>query len=197
MTFPITRFQSVSFELIHDTRIASARLNRYRKQGSKEPYFEFELDTDLYDYEYGLAIGAELDAYQGELELFDLPNPIVPINSLTNAVLAYDASVGDTQITLSTPHNSKTGVVSAGDFLQIEGSTKAYSIRIDEYNSNASGQVVVRLSQPLIKNYDAGAEINYGEDVVFQCCLTSRDSTEISGSQGRKISYSLEVIEQI
>ena len=191
MTFPVSAFSNIEFELVSDTRAAEARLFRYTSKGSKEPYFMFALTTTPVGYAEGMALAAELDSYQGELETFTLQSPFTAIGNATSMSLTdtFDKGVKVINVTCS-------GTPSAGDFIQISGSTKAYSIR--RVNGTGAGTYDLTLSQGLIQKYFDYATIKYASQVSFQVCMTNRDSAKIDAKKGmNEFVFDVELIEQL
>tara|TARA_B100001063_G_C16778208_1_gene567788 strand:+ start:2555 stop:3142 length:588 start_codon:yes stop_codon:yes gene_type:complete len=194
--FPIDKFSAVKAELVVDSRAPAARLYRYKSAGTLTPYYRFTLTSPPLEYREAMAVDATLDSYHGNLVNFPLQNPLPQIKSRTGLFLYVTASKGDSQITVGGFPSNEVDAAVAGDFLKITGSQKSYRI-LSDATANASGQCVIKLTQPLIQAYSAPAVIDYGADVVFQVCMEDRDSGEVSVQNNKFVVHDVELIEQI
>ena len=194
--FPTNDFESIQAELISHTIIPKARLRRYRSKSGKEPYYQFSLQSQVKPYREFSRIDAVLDSYQGEFEVFALPNPMISHKTQTGLYLYQDANKGADTIVLGGVPSSEIDAVIAGDFLQINGSKKAYRV-LSDANADAAGRVTVKLTQPLIKNYVSPSVVKYGDAVEFQVSMTDRDSDATTADKARWGSHFVELIEQI
>jgi hypothetical protein len=194
--FPTNDFESIQAELISHTIIPKARLRRYRSKSGKEPYYQFSLQSQVKPYREFSRIDAVLDSYQGEFEVFSLPNPMISHKTQTGLYLFQDANKGDDTVILGGANTNEVDAVVAGDFLQINGSKKAYRI-LSDADATAAGRVTVKLTQPLIQNYISPSTVKYGEAVEFQVSMTDRDSDATTADKARWGSHFVELIEQI
>lgn len=195
--FPQNKTASISFELVNDTKTPKARLFRYRSEGSEDPYFKISVTSIPLEYSEGMAWGMEISSKRGPLKVFDYPNPFPAIRTLNSVVLYQDASKGDESIKVITSQSNQPGVVAGGDFVQIQGSAKAYGIRPFGYTSDGDGVVTLLLTQGLVKDYPAGSSIAYGADVVFSVCIEKSDDVSVKSSDAKHIVHDVELIEQI
>lgn len=194
--FPVSKFSSVKVSLQSDVISPKPRLFRYKSETSREPYYKFELTSVPLPLKEGVMVDSFLDSCHGNLKNFDLQNPIPQHKAHSGLFLGQSANKGSDTIVLAGVQPNEPEAVTAGDFLQINGSKKAYRI-LESANSNSSGQVTVKLTQGLIQSHSAGATIAYGTDVTFQVCVEDRDSGEISVKQSKFVVHDLELIEQI
>ena len=194
--FPTNDFESIQAELISHTIIPKARLRRYRSKSGKEPYYQFSLQSQVKPYREFSRIDAVLDSYQGEFEVFALPNPMVSHRTQTGLYLYQAANKGAGTVVLAGAQPNEVDAVIAGDFIQINGSKKAYRV-LEDANANSSGLVDVKLTQTLIQNYLAPSVIKYGSEVEFQVSMTDRDSDATTADKARWGSHYVELIEQI
>lgn len=194
--FPTNDFESIQAELISHTIIPKARLRRYRSKSGKEPYYQFSLQSQIKPYREFSRIDAMLDSYQGEFEVFALPNPMISHKAQTGLYLYQSANKGADTIVLGGATSNEIDAVIAGDFLQINGSKKAYRV-LSDANADAAGRVTVKLTQPLIQNYISPSTIKYGDAVEFQVSMTDRDSDATTADKARWGSHYVELIEQI
>lgn len=194
--FPTNDFESIQAELISHTIIPKPRLRRYRSKSGKEPYYQFSLQSQIKPYREFSRMDAVLDSYQGEFEVFSLPNPMISHKAQTGLYLFQDANKGDDTVILGGANTNEVDAVVAGDFLQINGSKKAYRI-LSDANATAAGRVTVKLTQPLIQNYISPSVVKYGGDVEFQVSMTDRDSDATTADKARWGSHFVELIEQI
>lgn len=194
--FPINKFSSVNTELVSDSRAPKERLKRYKSEGPKTPYYRFTLTTPPLPLREGMALAAVLDSYHGNINNFDLSNPIPQQKAQTGLYLYQAANKGAGTVVLAGAQPNEVDAVIAGDFIQINGSRKAYRILADS-NANSSGHVEVKLTQALIQNYLAPSVVKYGANVVFQVCMEDRDSADITAKDSKFISHDVELIEQI
>ena len=137
-----------------------------------------------------------LDSYQGEFEVFALPNPMISHKAQTGLYLYEAANKGAGTVVLAGAQPNEVDAVIAGDFIQINGSKKAYRV-LEDANANSSGLVDVKLTQTLIQNYLAPSVIKYGSEVEFQVSMTDRDSDATTADKARWGSHYVELIEQI
>lgn len=193
--FPISDFESIKAEMVSDTRVSKPRLSRWRSQGPGEPYYQFELQSQVKDYRTFSKMDAQLDSYQGELEVFQLNNPIISHKAHNGLYLYQSANKGVKQIVVAGFVANQSDAVAAGDFIQLAGSSKGYRIREDA-NANASGRCTINLTQGLIQSHASTEAVAYGEDVVFQVCMTDRDSDSTEASKNKWGSHYVELIEQ-
>ena len=194
--FPTNDFESIQVELISHTIIPKARLRRYRSKSGKEPYYQFSLQSQVKPYREFSRIDAVLDSYQGEFEVFTLPNPMISHKAQTGLYLYQAANKGSDVVILAGALPNEVDAVIAGDFLQINGSPKAYRILADA-NANPSGHVNAKLTQSLIQDHLAPSVIKYGDAVEFQVSMTDRDSDATTADKARWGSHYVELIEQI
>lgn len=194
--FPTNDFESIQAELISHTIIPKARLRRYRSKSGKEPYYQFSLQSQIKPYREFSRIDAMLDSYQGEFEVFALPNPMISHKAQTGLYLYQAANKGTDTVVLAGAQPNEVDAVIAGDFIQINGSKKAYRV-LEDANANSSGHVLVKLTQTLIQNYLAPSVIKYGSEVEFQVSMTDRDSDATTADKARWGSHYVELIEQI
>lgn len=194
--FPISEFESIQTELVNYTKAAKQRLKRYRKKPAKSPHYKFMLQSQIKNYRDFTRIDAVLDSYQGEFEIFTFFNPLVSHKSHNGLYLHQNASRGNQSIVVGGFAVGELDAVAAGDFLQINGSKKAYRILADA-DANASGQVTVQLTQALIQDYLSPSVIKYGDDVEFQGSMIDRDSDATEASKSKWGSHYVEVIEQL
>lgn len=194
--FPTNDFESIQAELISHTIIPKARLRRYRSKSSKEPYYQFSLQSQMKNYREFSRIDAVLDSYQGEFEVFALVNPMISHRAQTGLYVYQAANKGASTIILAGAQPNEVDAVIAGDFLQITGSKKAYRV-LEDANANSSGHVEVKLTQALIQNHLAPSSVKYGDAVEFQVSMTDRDSDATTADKARWGSHYVELIEQI
>lgn len=187
MTFPIYKFRSIEIEQINDIRITNDRLFRNRARGVRQPYFIISLTSiPLKRNEY-LALSAEVISYEGAYEIFEFNNPVPALSVVSGSVVFEQTLKGDKTIRIQSGANYQTG-----DFIQFEGSTKAYLIA---GVTNSAGIQTIRLSCPLIKTIALNATVFYGADVVFQMAVRKTNSVQISTSKFGVID--VELIEQV
>jgi len=194
--FPINKFSSVNVELVSDSRAPKERLKRYKSEGPKTPFYRFTLTTPPLPLREGMAVAAVLDSYHGNIKNFDLRNPIPQQKAQSGLYLYQDANKGADTVVLAGAQPNEVDAVIAGDFIQINGSRKAYRI-LSDANATAAGRVTVKLTQPLIQSYISPSVVKYGENVVFQVCMEDRDSADITAKDSKFISHDVELIEQI
>ena len=194
--FPTQDFESIQAELVSFTVIPKPRLQRYRSKSSKSPYYQFSLQSQIKPYREFSRIDAVLDSYQGEYEVFKLPNPMISHKAQTGLFLNVTANKGTSVVEIGGLSPNEIDAVAAGDFIQINGSAKAYRIKQDA-NANASGIVEVHLTQGVIQSYNAASTVDYGDNVEFQVSMTDRDSDATTADKSRWGSHFVELIEQI
>jgi len=197
MTFPISQFEMLTHPvLVTDTRTADNRLYRNRNQGSKTPYYMFEFSSVELDYAKSRQVSAKINSYQGPLEIFALPNPMISIKSHSGLSLNAAAQKGDLEVSIDGGGNSVADAFHAGDFISIAGSAKAYEIA-DNASTDGAGIALVKLTQGVVQDYPADAAIDYGDNVNFQVCVDSYDAGDITPAQGLYAVHDLVLIEQL
>lgn len=193
--FPTQDFESIQAEMKSHIVIPGQRLNRYRSKTSKEPYYEFSLQSQIKPYREFSRIDAVLDSYHGEFHIFKLPNPMVSHKAQNGLYLYQSANKGTSQIIVGGFAANEDDAVIAGDFIKLNGSEKAYRIKADA-RASASGTAVVHLTQGLVSNHSAPSSISYGADVEFQVCMVERDSDATTADKSRWGSHFVRLIEQ-
>lgn len=189
MTFPYNKFEALSFEQVNDTRINKPRLFRNRQRGNKASFFMISLQTDPIPYNDYMGLVAKINAYEGSLELFDLPNPFPTPNSIgTQSVDANANANSKFFITTGQPD------LRAGAFIRFNNHAKVYQIASTEVSGS---DLKVNLSSGLVSSITSSNTFVYGDNVNFQVCLDSVFTAEIEGSSGNFGVIDVEVIEQL
>lgn len=197
MSFPISQFEMLTHPvLVTDTRTADNRLYRNRNRGSKTPYYMFEFSSVELDYAESRKVSAKINSYQGPLEIFTLPNPMISLKSHSGLSLASAAQVGDDTVDIAGGGANITDAFHAGDFIRIAGSAKAYEVA-ENANTNSSSVASVKLTQGVVQVHASGSAVDYGDDVEFQVCVDSYDAGDITPAKGLYAVHDLVLIEQL
>lgn len=187
MSYPIHPYAKIEIEQINDIRTSKSRYYRNRARGNKSSYFMLAITSPAIPYAEFVAYSAQIEALEGELSIFTLPNPLPPLASFSGHTVATTANQGVKQITIDTASNYRVG-----DFVQFAGHAKVYRI-----SGVAQGaQITLTLSCPLVETVTAGTAITYGADVEFQLCMTSNYSATTDAKNSKFGVITSELIEQ-
>lgn len=98
---------------------------------------------------------------------------------------------GDSPLSLrlSNAPLSLQNVFRAGDYIQVVGDIKPYTVR-STVNSNAAGEVLLTLNRPLFTYPNPGSSLMYGSDVTWSCFFTSLPTPSATSQYYRGISWS-------
>lgn len=190
MTFPIDVFSVIEISQVSDTRSGPQRLFRYKHEGFRSPFWMMNITTPPLDYQTGVGLSAYLDSLQGNLNTFDLPNPLPSIANNPASIIYATASVGATTLLVNTATDCR-----AGDFIQLNSGTKVYRIVSDSFGI---GNKSITITPPLIQSVNSvPVAFNYGSDVVFRVSMEDRGEATIAASNGNFITHDVELIEQL
>jgi hypothetical protein len=184
--FPVDRFSEISIEQMTDTRIPKERYFRNRARGNKSPYFMIALTTPPLPYAEHMEVSAQIESYEGELEIFTLENPIVSLTAFTNKNVNATYLAGVKSLVITGSHAFRVG-----DLIQFDNHSKVYRISSVVRTTNTT----VGISCPLVESINSATDLLYGANVVFQVCLNSSYSQEIDAKSKFGV-VDVELIEQ-
>lgn len=185
--FPVDKFSKVTIEQLVDIRISDTRYYRNRARGNKSPLFMISLTSSPLPYEEHTEVSAQIEAYEGELEIFQITNPLPALAVFTNKNVNATFSRGTKTIVITGNHAFRVG-----DFVQFNNHLKVY--RISEVISGAN--TTISLSCPLIETIINTTQLIYGANVIFQVCLSDNYSQEVSIRNSKFGVVDVELIEQ-
>lgn len=106
-----------------------------------------------------------LTPYQGTLAVGERPAVLTAAKALATPV----------QLNLSGLPNSRANVFRKGDFIQITGDTKPYTV-IQDVTSSATGTATLTLNRPLFTYPATGLTLLYGNAVTWTCFFSNLPS---------------------
>lgn len=188
MTFPYDKFKALSYEQVNDIRLPGQRYFRNRQRGNKASFFMINLQTPQIPYNEYMALVPKVNAYEQGLELFDLPNPWPPENSLGTQLVDATANINSkTFITVGQPD------LRDGAFIRFNNHAKVYQIASTEVFGSDTR---VHLSSGLVEQITGSNTFVYGSDVNFQVCIIDPLVAEIDASNSKFGVIDINVIEQ-
>ena len=185
--FPVDKFSQISVEQMTDTRTPSARYYRNRARGNKAPFFMLALTTPPLPYAEHMEVSAQIESYEGELEIFTLQNPLPELASFSNKNVNAAFAAGVKSVVIGGSHAFRVG-----DFVQFTNHSKVYRIASVATASNTT----IGLSCPLVESINNTTDLIYGANVVFQVCLSDNYSQEVEARNGKFGVVDVELIEQ-
>ena len=143
----------------------------------------------------------------GTGDAFDITLPLMSEakGSITsNLIVKTDATAGSKVVQLSNAPASVTGLVRPNDMLNFSGHSKAYWVGVDmtggiinTFDTDAFGDMTLRLSQPLISNVSAGETVDFLTPIITVIRNDEEVEQAISANDSNFVTVSFEAIELI
>jgi hypothetical protein len=138
---------------------------------------------------------------------FDVQLPLLSKakGSITsNMLVKGSVSAGGKVITLDGGPNNSNGIVKPNDMVTFSGHSKAYFVgvnmsgnSIDSFDTNGSGELVLRLSQPLRKSIAANETANFITPLITVLRTSDETEIKISASNSNFSTISFQAVEFI